>query len=71
MKEPRNYHAAVWDEPVIMTMGGAGRRGLMFDPAEPKLLAEFPSANDLVPAGARRLAAPKLPEMSEPEILHH
>ena len=26
----RRYHAAVWDEPVVMEMGAPGRRGVVF-----------------------------------------
>ena len=30
----RKYHAARWDEPVVMEMGRAGRRGVVFGEAE-------------------------------------
>ena len=27
----RRYHAAVWDEPLVMELGREGRRGQIFD----------------------------------------
>lgn len=61
----RRYHTAVWDEPVIMEMGVAGRRGCHF-PIDNDL-----QMDDLIPAAMRRDAAPALPEMSEPDVLRH
>lgn len=61
----RDFHAARWDEPLIMEMGGPGRRG--FVPPPPV----GDAGRDLVPAGLRRETAPELPEMSEPEVLRH
>lgn len=61
----RRYHTAVWDEPIIMEMGVAGRRGCHF-PVE-----EGASMDDLVPGSMRRESPPALPEMSEPDVLRH
>lgn len=61
----KQFHAARWNEPLIMEMGSVGRRG--FVPPEP--IAD--PGRDLVPAGLRRTAAPELPEISEPEVLRH
>jgi len=60
----RRYHAAVWDEPLVMEMGAPGRRGAVF---------EKPDADveQLVPAALRRATPPALPELSEPEVLRH
>jgi glycine dehydrogenase subunit 2 len=69
-KLPR-YHAAVWDEPVVMEMGRPGRRGIMFAAAEHTIAAAVGSAETLVPAGMRRSTPPALPEMSEPDVLRH
>ncbi len=31
MNQPlKNYHSAVWDEPVVMELGAPGRRGILF-----------------------------------------
>jgi glycine dehydrogenase subunit 2 len=60
----RRYHAAVWDEPLVLEMGAPGRRGVVFE--EPGADVE-----DLVPAALRRATPPALPELSEPEVLRH
>lgn len=66
----RRYHAAVWDEPVVLEMGRPGRRGMVFPAPEPDLL-DGAAPLDLVPAAMRRTAPPALPEMSEPDVLRH
>lgn len=67
----RRYHAAVWDEPIVMEMGVAGRRGCHFPLADDKLQAAVGAASDLVPQSMRRRSRPALPEMSEPDVLRH
>ena len=67
----RKYHAAVWDEPVVMEMGRAGRRGVVFPAAEAGVRALTGGADALIPAGMRRAARPALPELSEPDALRH
>lgn len=62
MSRLRRFHAARWDEPLIHRLGAPGRRGQLFPLAD---------ADGLVPAGLARSAAPDLPELSEPEVLHH
>ena len=60
-----NYHAARWDEPLIMELGAPGRRGAIVagpDDAE---------GASLVPEGMRRAAPPDLPELSEHDVLRH
>jgi glycine dehydrogenase subunit 2 len=67
----RPYHAPVWSEPVIMEMGRSGRRGLLFPKVEEAVRREVGEAEALIPASMRRKDAPALPELSEPEVLHH
>ncbi len=62
----RRYHAAVWDEPLIMELGSEGRRG--FVPPAP---IGGPSLDDLLPAGVRRAEPPALGEVAEPDVLRH
>ncbi|MEV7429455.1 MULTISPECIES: aminomethyl-transferring glycine dehydrogenase subunit GcvPB [unclassified Nocardioides] len=62
----RRYQAPVWDEPLIMEMSGAGRRGNV--PPEP-IEALDPAA--ALPAGLLRAVAPALPEVAEPDVLRH
>ncbi len=67
----RRYHAAVWDEPVIMEMGVAGRRGCHFPTAEAAIVRTVGNATNLIPKGMGRNAPPELPELSEPDVLRH
>jgi glycine dehydrogenase subunit 2 len=67
MSEPtlRRYHAAVWDEPLIMEQGGAGRRGFVPPaPIDGAVHGAFPDS-------MRRGGAPELPEVAEPDVLRH
>ncbi len=67
----RRYHAARWDEPIVMELGAPGRRGSIFADVEVDVRALVGEPEALVPAGLRRRAAPALPELSEPEVLRH
>jgi glycine dehydrogenase subunit 2 len=67
----RRYHAAVWDEPLVMEIGAPGRRGAVFGEAEPDVAAAVGDPDALVPEGMLREALPALPELSEPEVLRH
>jgi glycine dehydrogenase subunit 2 len=68
---PRRYHAAVWDEPLVMELGSSGRRGAVFGEPEPGIASVVGDAEALVPAAARRTTRAALPELSEPEVLRH
>jgi len=70
MTRLREFHAASWDEPLVMEMGHPGRRGMMFL-TEPELAGSVGSAPELVPAAMRRTVPPDLPELSEPEVQRH
>lgn len=67
----RRYHAAVWDEPVVMEMGAPGRRGVVFPETEAGIRARVGSADELVPRNIKREKPPALPEMSEHDVLRH
>ena len=69
--ELRRYHAAVWDEPIVMELGHPGRRGQVFAQAEPAVVKAVGEAQGLIPAGMARRVAPRLPELSEPEVQRH
>src|SRR5436190_22523456 len=66
----RRYHAAVWDEPLVLELGRPGSRGIEIPPLEPEL-GELGDAEELVAPSMRREAPPELPELSEPEVLRH
>lgn len=67
----RKYHAAVWDEPLVMEIGAPGRRGMLFPDDEPELEPADGGGGGLVPEAVRRRKPPELPELSEPEVLRH
>ena len=69
--ELQEYHAPVWNEPVILEMGHPGRRGVLFPQAEAALQDRVGDAVELIPPALRRQDKPALPEMSEPEVLYH
>ena len=67
----RRYHAASWDEPLIMEQSVPGSRGIL-PPLSPDSVVEaVGDAASLIPAGARRKSAPKLPEIDQYHVLQH
>ena len=67
----RRYHAASWDEPLIMEQSVPGSRGIL-PPLSPDSVVEaVGDATSLIPAGARRKSAPKLPEIDQYHVLQH
>tara|TARA_B100000959_G_C14935943_1_gene605731 strand:+ start:174 stop:1718 length:1545 start_codon:yes stop_codon:yes gene_type:complete len=72
MSQPlKNYHSAVWDEPVVMELGAPGRRGILFPDTEERISDTVGEAQDLLAEEIRRQSPIGLPEMSEPEVLRH
>ena len=67
----RRYHAARWDEPVVMELGYPGRRGQVFPATDDEVRRAVGEPRDLVPAGLWRADPPCLPELSEPEVQRH
>ena len=70
-KRLRQYHAAVWDEPVVMEMGRPGARGQIFSTPEPEVTAAVGEPAARIPASMRRAAPPPLPEITEFEAQRH
>ena len=68
-----NYHAAVWDEPVVMQLGDPGRRGQVFRQA--RCSGGHSQGRRSRSADPRRhwrrTTPPALPEMTEPEVQRH
>jgi len=62
----RRYHAARWDEPVVMELGYPGRRGQVFPPVDDAVRRAVGQPEALVPPGMWRSEPPRLPELSEP-----
>ncbi|WP_028062133.1 aminomethyl-transferring glycine dehydrogenase subunit GcvPB [Solirubrobacter soli] len=57
-----NYHAARWDEPIVLEMGRPGRRGFIAPAAIDAPIPDVP---------LRRNTPPNLPELSEFEVQRH
>ena len=62
----RRFHAAAWDEPLVMQMGAPGRRGMFFPPVEPEIAAAVGAADSLVPEAMRRSAGRSCPSSPSP-----
>jgi glycine dehydrogenase subunit 2 len=56
-----SYHAARWDEPIVLEMGRPGRRAQLFEAGDA----------GLIPEAVRRERPPALPELSEFEVQRH
>ena len=67
----RNYHAASWDEPLIMQMGSPGRCGVIIPETEEGILKKVGLGKDLLSASMRRKERLDLPELSEFEVEKH
>ncbi len=70
-KTNRDFHEARWDEPIIMELGNPGERGVLVPKASEKVRESAGNVEDLVPEGLQRKSAPKLPEMSQMQVLRH
>ena len=70
-RKNRDFHEARWDEPFIMEMGNPGERGVLVPQASKKVRRLSGEASELVPKGLLRKKAPKLPELSQMQVLRH
>jgi len=69
--KPRRYNAPVWNELNIMEMGHKGERGIIVPKVEEEINARIGDAESYIPTKMRRKQPPKLPELSQPQILRH
>jgi glycine dehydrogenase subunit 2 len=67
----RRYHAAHWDEPLVLELGSPGERGYLPPATEPGIAAAVGDVLSRIPSGVRRTAPPALPELSQPQVLRH
>ena len=67
MSTKERYHQARWQEPIIYELGSPGERGVLLP--EPEKV--FDNKNSLIPESLSRKTPPKLPEISQVEILRH
>jgi len=70
-KTKRNYQQARWDEPIIMELGNKGERGILVPRADEKISREVGAVTNLLPNKLKRKKAPKLPELSQMQVLRH
>jgi glycine dehydrogenase subunit 2 len=63
------FHAAKWDEPVVMELGRPGGRGQIFPAPEAEVSDTV--GNELIPAAMARKDRPDLPEITEFEAQRH
>ena len=71
MNDGARYHAVLWNEPLIYQLGRTGRRGLKIPKAEKKIRSSVGNVLSHIPPQIRRKEPPKLPEISEPEVIRH
>jgi glycine dehydrogenase subunit 2 len=62
---------AQWDEPVIFSLGRKGRRGSSLPSIEEEIAKLMGDAADRLPKAIKRTHPPKLPELSEVEVVRH
>lgn len=63
------YRQARWEEPLILEMGGGGRRGYTLPRIEDEVLREVGDLH--IPDEVRRKEPPLIPEVSEVEVVRH
>lgn len=63
------FHAAKWDEPLVMELGRPGGRGQLFPAPEPEVIEAI--GENPVPAAMQRKDRPVLPEITEFEAQRH
>ena len=63
------FHAATWDEQVVMEMGRPGGRGQVFPAPEDDVIAAV--GDHLIPSAMARQDRPELPEITEFEAQRH
>ena len=65
------YKQASWDEPVVFNLGKSGRRGHILPRAEEEIAKSVGNMDSLIPSSMLRQNRPRLPELSEVEVVRH
>ena len=73
IKKPkvRRFHQARWDEPIIFELSRPGQRGVLPPALEEGITFNIGDVLSSLPVGMRRIDPPKLPEVSQPQVLRH
>jgi glycine dehydrogenase subunit 2 len=67
----KKFRQADWDEPLIFELSQKGRIGFSVPELEPEIDSSVELVEGLVPSGVQRIKLPKLPEVSELQVLRH
>ncbi len=69
----RRFHQARWDEPIIFELspGGRGQRGILVPEVEDEIKNQVGDVLATLPQKMRRKQPPRLPELSQPQVLRH
>jgi glycine dehydrogenase subunit 2 len=67
----RRFHQARWDEPIIFELSREGERGILVPEVEDEIRDEVGDVLATLPEKMRRKQPPKLPELSQPQVLRH
>jgi len=67
----QHFHAPVWSEPIIMEMGCPGERGILVPQADEETKKVVGEAESYIPSNMIRRIPPRLPELSQPQVLRH
>jgi glycine dehydrogenase subunit 2 len=67
----RRFHQAKWDEPVIFELSVPGQRGILVPKVEEGIAAAVSDPLGSLPEKMRRVEPPKLPELSQAQVLRH
>ena len=72
MNQPQNnYHAARWNEPIIMEMGTKGERGVLVDKTDQNILDKISDPVNKLSKDILRSSDLNLPEISQAQIVRH
>lgn len=67
----RRFHQAAWDEPIILELSCKGERGILVPRAEKGIEDTVGDGISRLPRKMRRKTAPRLPELSQMQVLKH
>ncbi|MCJ7707710.1 MAG: aminomethyl-transferring glycine dehydrogenase subunit GcvPB [Anaerolineales bacterium] len=67
----RRFHQARWDEPILFELSQEGQRGILLPEVEAGIVDRVGDVLAAIPQGVRRQRPPRLPELSQPQVLRH
>lgn len=67
----RRFHQARWDEPVIFELSCEGQRGILVPEVEEEIAHQVEDILATLPGHMRRKEPPRLPQLSQPQVLRH